>query len=71
MNTILGLLSEISFGQDYFEMAVLFRQSMLINGIFCNSEVLYGVSQKHIKKVEVCRQIFLEAGVSVPIFNTN
>ena len=43
VNTISGMLKEISFGQYYFEMAVLFRQSMLLNGILCNSEVLYGV----------------------------
>ena len=33
VNTISGMLKEISFGQYYFEMAVLFRQSMLLNAI--------------------------------------
>ena len=51
-NQIIGLLKEISFVQDYFEMAVLFRQSMLINGILCNSEVLYGLNKSHIEKLE-------------------
>ena len=33
-------------------MAVLFRQSMLINGILCNSELLYGLNKTHIEKLE-------------------
>ena len=51
-NKIIGLLKEISFGQYYFQMAILFRQSMLIKGIMCNSEVLYGVSKTHIETLE-------------------
>ena len=52
VNQILSLLKEISFGEYYFEMAVLFRQSMLLNGILCNSEVLYGVNKGHIESLE-------------------
>ena len=62
-NQIISLLKEISFGQHYFEMAVLFRQSMLINSILCNSEVLYGLNKTHIEKLESvdvypCRNVF-------------
>ena len=52
VNTISGLLKEMSFGQYYFEMAVLFRQSMLLNGILCNREVLYGENKNHIETLE-------------------
>ena len=34
-NQIIGILKEISFGHYYFEMAMLFKQSMLINSILC------------------------------------
>ena len=51
-NHIIILLKEIYFGQHYFEMGVLFRQSMLINGIRCNSEVLYGLNKSHIERLE-------------------
>jgi hypothetical protein len=51
-NQIISLLKEIFFGQHYFEMAVLFRPSILINGILCNSEVLYGLNKSHIEKLE-------------------
>ena len=48
-NKIIGMLKEVSFGCYYFEMAVLFRQSMLINSILCNNEVLYGLTNTHIE----------------------
>ena len=51
-NQILSLLKEISFGEHYFEMAAMFRQSMLINSILCNSEVLYGLTKTHIETLE-------------------
>ena len=51
-NQIIGLLKEISFGKHYFQMAVMFRQSMLINSILCNSEVLYGLNKTHIETLE-------------------
>ena len=40
VNTIISLLEEISFGNHYFEMALLFRNSMLINSLLSSSEVL-------------------------------
>ena len=58
VNTISGLLKETSFGHHYFEMAVLFRNSMLLNGILCNSEVLYGVNKNHIETLESVDKYF-------------
>ena len=57
-NHIVSLLKEISFGHHYFEMAVLFRQSMLINSILCNSEVLYGLNKTHIEKLDSIDKYF-------------
>ena len=60
-NKIIGLLKEISFGHFYFEMAVLFRQSQLVNSILCNSEVVYGLIKAHIcRYFGVSRYILLE-----------
>ena len=52
VNQILGYLNEISVGEYFFEMAVLFRQSMLLNSILCNVEVLYGLKKTHIETIE-------------------
>ena len=40
-NTIISLLEVVSFGEYYFEMAILFRNSMLISSLLSSSEVLY------------------------------
>ena len=63
VNQIMCILKEISFGPYFFEMAFLFRSSMLLNGILFSSEALIGISEKHIKLLEDCdlmlmRQIF-------------
>ena len=67
VNTILSMLNEISFGQYYFEMAVMFRQSMLLNGILCNSEVLYGVNKNHIEILESVDKYFWRKVFQCPI----
>ena len=53
-NSIMSLLEEISFGNFYFEMAILFRNSMLINSVLSSSETLYNIESKHITKLEKC-----------------
>jgi hypothetical protein len=35
-NQILSILQEISFGYSFFEMAMLFRTSIIINCMLCN-----------------------------------
>ena len=54
VNQILGLLDGISFGEFYFEMALLFRNSLLINGILYNMEALHGFKKKHLDIIEEC-----------------
>ena len=70
-NQIISLLKEISFGQHYFHMAMVFRQSMLLNGILCNSEVLYGLNKTHIETLESVDKYFFKSVfnslVSTPI----
>ena len=66
VNTIISLLEEISFGNHYFEMALLFRNSMLINSLLSSSEVLYGIKNKHIEILEKCDRDLLIRLFSVP-----
>ena len=61
-----SLLQEISFGEHYFEMALLFRNSMLINSILSSSEILYGVKNKHIELLERYDRNLLTRLLSVP-----
>ena len=43
INQSISMLEEISFGYYFFEIAMMFRQSMFLNGILTNCEVWYGL----------------------------
>ena len=48
VNKILCILKEVSFGCHYFQIAMLFRNSKLVNGILYSIETLYGLTNAHI-----------------------
>ena len=52
INQIMSLLKEISFGSYYFQMALMFRNSQLINGNLYNMEALHGVKNYHLDIIE-------------------
>ena len=62
----MGMLQEVSFGPHFFQMAILFRNSILISSMLCNAEVLYGVTQAHIDKLEQADRIFFRRLFEVP-----
>ena len=47
INQITSILSSISLGFFYMDIGLVFRESMLINGILTNSEVWYNVGEDH------------------------
>ena len=59
VNQIMGMLKEVSFGHHYFEMGLLFRDSMLINGMLCSVETLYGLTNSHIEQLEQCDKMLM------------
>ena len=66
VNQILSMLKEISFGYYYFNMAMLFRTTILINGMLCSSEALHGITSAHIKQLESCDTILFKTIFSTP-----
>ena len=52
VNQIMSMLNEISFGVYYFSMAIMFRTTILANGMLCSSEALYGINDIHITQLE-------------------
>ena len=66
INGIISLLQEVSFGPHYFKMAILFRSSMLLSSMLCNSEVLYGITKSHIERLEQVDRIFFRRLFQVP-----
>ena len=71
VNSIMSILKEISFGPFYFEIAMMLRTSMLVNGMLFNLEAINNISNNHINLLEDCdkklmRRIF-EAEQGTPI----
>ena len=61
------MLQEVSFGYYYFEIALMFRNSMFLNGILCSSEALYGIKNEHIEMLEKCDRAFMRRVFDCPI----
>ena len=56
---IIPLVKEISLGSNYFEIGLLLRDTNLINGILFNSEVWYGLLQRHVEELEKIDEIYI------------
>ena len=71
VNQIISILKEVSFGMFYFEIGLLMRISMLVNGILFNTEAMFSVQQRHIDQLEDCDRIFMrklfDSGHGTPI----
>ena len=66
VNTIVSLLEEISFGYYYFEMALIFRNSLFLSKILSSSEILYNIESQHINMLEKCDRSLLTRIFNVP-----
>ena len=56
---ILLMLDEVSFGEHFFEIALMLREAMLINGLLFNSEIWYGLSKNNISELEGIDKLLL------------
>ena len=56
---ILLMLDEVSFGEHYFEIGLMLRESMLINGLLFNSEIWYGLTKNDILELEGIDKLLL------------
>ena len=52
LSKIKSILESVSFGSHYFKIALLLRESLLLNGILTNSESWYGLSKSEISQLE-------------------
>ena len=66
VNQIFNILENIVFGPHYFEIAVLLRASLLINGIMTNAEIWYNVSKSEIEDFEALDRLFFRRLFEVP-----
>ena len=63
---ILNLLDVISFGSHYIEIALLLRESLLINGMMTNAEIWYNFSDSEVKELEALDKMFLRKVLGTP-----
>ena len=59
VNEIISILKEVSFGHHYFQIAMLFRNSKLVNSILCSIETMYGLTNAHIEQLEKCDRLLM------------
>ena len=56
----------ISFGSHYIEIALLLRESLLINGMMTNAEIWYNFSDSEVKEFEALDKMFLRKVLGTP-----
>ena len=66
----MNILSKVTLGQHYFEIAVLLRESLFLNSVLSSSEIWYNMSKQEMKDLEnldlsLLRKI-MNAPISVP-----
>ena len=62
---IMNILEKVTLGSHYFQVAMLLRESIFLNGITTNAEVWYGLSAKQVAQLESVDKLLLRK-----IFNT-
>ena len=67
MNQIFNILDNVSFGSHFFEMSMLLRDSMLINGTLTNAEIWYNLTKNEIEEFESLDRLFFRRLLEVPI----
>ena len=66
ISQIIHILDEVSFGKHLFEIAMLLRESMLINGTLTNAEIWYNFSENEVKEFENLDCLFFRRLFKVP-----
>ena len=52
ISKIVNILESVSLGEHYFKIALLLRESLLLNAILSSSESWYGLTQSEIEELE-------------------
>ena len=63
---IMNLLELVNFGNYYFETTIMFRESMLINGMLTNAEVWHNLLKTEINELENVDKLLLRTILKVP-----
>ena len=66
VSKILSILEGIPFGQFYFEVAVILRDSLLVSSMLSNSEAWYNVTNAELELLETVDVKFLRGIFKAP-----
>ena len=58
-NQIMSMLEEICFGNYYFQVAVILRNSLFISSVLCTSEAWYNITADERDKIEQADEMLL------------
>ena len=65
-NQIISMLEEICFGNYYFQVAVILRNSLFISSVLCNSEAWYNITAEERDKLEQADEMLLRRILECP-----
>ena len=63
---IMNLLEMVNFGGHFFQIAMLLRDSMFINGILTNAECWYNLTKSEVKELDSLDKLLLRKILQVP-----
>ena len=66
ISQIFNLMEVVSFGTHHFKIALLLRDSMLVNGTIYNSEIWHSFSNKEVQEFEDLEKMFFRKLLKVP-----
>ena len=70
VSQILSMLNKVSLGHNYFEIALIMKESMLVSKMLSSSEVWYNVTKDQYTKLERIDELYLRrifnVSISVP-----
>ena len=66
-----NILETVSLGEHYFDIALLLRESLLINSMLSSVEIMYGLKASYYQDLEsvdklLLRKVILKTKVSTP-----
>ena len=65
------ILDTISLGEHYIDVALLFRESMFLNGVLTNSEIWDNLTEAEIQEFENLDRLLLRRILQVPVSTPN
>ena len=64
---LMNMLEKVTLGKHYFKIAMLFRESIFLNGILTNASSWHGLSPTHISQLESVDKLLIRQILNTPM----